>query len=85
MNSALMAAILCFMGVISIFIMPRFARWWYESKLKGKENIKTDSEYADAEHKKYTLPLRLVTWGYRTGGILIIAIAAFIYFSDFLG
>ena len=85
MNSELMAIILCFMGIISIFILPRFARWWYKQQLQGKSDLTRDSEYVAFEQKKYIIPLNLAIWGYRIGGIIIIAIAAFIYFSGFLG
>ena len=85
MGSELMAIILCFLGVISIFILPRFAQLWYKKQLHEEGNLTTDSEYIDVEQKKYILPLNLLTWSYRIGGIIIIAIAAFIYFSGFLG
>ena len=81
----IMAIVLCFMGIIAIFIMPRFARWWYKQQLSGNNALTTDSEYLEVERKKYTIPLKLAIWGYRIGGIIIIGIAAFIYFSDFLG
>ena len=73
------------MGIISIFILPRFAQWWYKKQLQRKGDLTADSEYVAVEQKKYIIPLNLTIWGYRIGGIIIIAIAAFIYFSGFLG
>ncbi len=85
MNSDLMAIILCFMGIFAIFIMPHFARFWYKHQLQEKGDLTTDNEYIEAEQKKYAVPLKLAIWGYRIGGIIIIAMAAFIYFFKFLG
>ena len=73
------------MGIISIFIFPRFAKWWYKKQLRRNGDLTADNEYVATEQKRYALPLNLWIWSYRIGGILIIAIAAFIYFSDFLG
>ena len=85
MNSELMAIILCLMGIIAIFIMPHLTRWWYKHQLQEKGDLTTDSDYIAAEQKKYAIPLKLVIWSNRIAGIIFFAMAAFIFFSDFLG
>jgi len=85
MNSELMAIILCFMGGISIFILPRFTRWWYKQQLRKNGDLTTDSEYIEVEQKKNAIPMNLMIWSYRIGGIMFFAMAAFIYFTPFLG
>ena len=85
MSSELMAIILCFMGIVSIFIFPRFTRWWYKQQLRENGDLTTDSEYVETEQKKYAIPMNLAVWGNRIAGIIFFIMAAFIYFTDFLG
>jgi hypothetical protein len=85
MNSEAMAIILCLMGVISIFVFPKFTRWWYKQQFKGDSDSQNAGEYVEIEKKKYTMPMSLAIWGYRIGGIIFFAMAAFFYFTDILG
>lgn len=83
MSSEKMAIILCIMGIISIFIFPRFTRWWYKQQLQQNTDLTTDSEFLEAEQKKSVIPMNLAIWSYRIGGIMFFAMAAFFYFTDF--
>jgi hypothetical protein len=86
-SSELAALVLCIIAIMDIVIGPFLFRWYYIRQQQKKDALTTDSDSLEMRYRRYELPsdIRRLIWFSRAGGIIILALAAFIYFSDFLG